>query len=111
MEHDIKKFTDWLNTQLNQVIIIQKREHDDVDHVQFNMSQYEIVEAGDASDDYMDSALILKGTGSIMNSTGDFVPLPQESYEIVLTNLTITNFDTDEIELITSRANYNISLK
>ena len=111
MEQDIQKVTEWLNTHLDKTIIVQKREQDDIDQVYFKLSQIEIIQRDEGVDDYLDNAIILKGTGSTMNSDGDLVPLPQDTYDIVTTDLKITDLDFEELELSTTRAKYIISLE
>lgn len=111
MEQDIKKVTDWLNSHLDKTIIVQKREQDDIDQVHFNLSQFEVRQHDEGIDGYLEPSIILKGTGSTMNSDGDLVPLPQDSYDIVTTDMKIIDQDFEELELSTTRAKYNISIE
>lgn len=111
MEQDINKVTEWLNTHLDKTIIVQKREQKDIDQVHFKLSQFEVRQAAEGSDAYLDNAIVLKGKGSTMNSDGNLVPLPQDTYDIVTTDLKITDFEFEEIELNTARADYIVSLE
>ncbi|MNP16311.1 hypothetical protein D3C76_1087010 [compost metagenome] len=109
MEQDLKRVTEWINNKLDQTITIQKKEQEDIDQVSFKVSQFDIRYPGEAKDDYLDSAIVLKGTGSTMNSDGDYEPLPQNTYEIIIADLEITNINNEEVELTTTRAKYSIS--
>ncbi|AOZ94428.1 hypothetical protein [Paenibacillus crassostreae] len=111
MVQDVKKVTNWLNTHLDKTVIVQKIEQEDIDQVHIKLSQIDIRQTEEGSDDYEDNAIILKGTGSTMNRDGNLEPLPQDTYELVTEDLSITDFGDEEIELNTARAKYTVSLK
>jgi len=109
MEQEITQVTQWLNTHLDQPIIIKKEEDDDIDQIQIQLSQFEFRQTGEGSDPYLDSAIVLQGKGSTLNSNGDLVSLPQDTYDITTTDLKIINLVSEEMELHSARAKYTIS--
>ncbi|MNI19796.1 hypothetical protein D3C73_732430 [compost metagenome] len=63
----------------------------------------------DVIDEYLDSALILRGTGNTLNRDGELVPLPQQNYEIAVSGLLLEKVDDGQVELRTERAKYSIT--
>lgn len=110
MEQSVQQVMDWLTAKVNQTIVIKKQELEDLDTVHFSLENVDYRNAEDTIDDYLDSALILRGTGSTLNSDGDLVSLPQPNYEIAVSGLKVNNFKENQVELQTDRAKYILSL-
>lgn len=110
MEQAVQMLKDWLNDQAGTTIVIKKQELDDVDTVHFTVETVDYRSAEDTIDDYLDDALILRGSGSTLNADGELVPLPQPSYEIAIQGLKINSAAEDRADIQTERAKYEISL-
>lgn len=110
MEQAVQIIMDWLNAQEGKTIVIKKQELEDLDTVHFNVETVDYRSAEDTIDDYLDDALILRGSGSTLNADGELVPLPQQSYEIAVQGLKVNSSAADRAELQTERAKYEISL-
>lgn len=111
MDQTVQKLMDWLEGRVNQTIVIKKQELEDQDTVHFSLEAVEYRSAEDSIDDYLDDALILRGSGSTLNGDGELVPLPQHSYEIAVSGLQLNAVDENTTELHTDRAKYEISLR
>ncbi|MHA6528922.1 hypothetical protein [Paenibacillus sp. BAC0078] len=110
MDQSEQKLMDWLTAQAGATIVIKKQEMNDHDTVHFSLESVAYRNADDVIDDYLDSALILRGTGSTLNRDGELVPLPQQSYEIAVSGLRLDAVDDGQVELRTDRGKYSISL-
>lgn len=110
MDQTVQKLMEWFNNKVNQTIVIKKQELEDQDTVHFSLETVDYRSAEDTIDDYLDDALILRGSGSTLNGDGELVPLPQHSYEIAVNGLQITTLDDQSVELRTERAKYELSL-
>ncbi|MNO23546.1 hypothetical protein D3C76_133490 [compost metagenome] len=109
MDQSVLKLMDWLTAQAGETIVIEKQELNDLDTVHFNLETVDYRNADDVIDEYLDSALILRGTGNTSNRDGELVPLPQQSYEIAVSGLQLGNIDDNQVELRTERAKYSLS--
>ncbi|MCQ4087078.1 hypothetical protein [Saccharibacillus sp. JS10] len=106
MEKSIEDLKQWLEGKVGQTVKIEKEENEDTDIVHF-----EIREIGERSqdnpvDDYLERALLLYGSGSILNADGEKVPVPGDSYEIVLNDLQIHSHDENSLKIQNDRATY-----
>ncbi|NQX47612.1 hypothetical protein HQN87_20015 [Paenibacillus tritici] len=110
MEQNVQKLIDWLEAQKQATLVITKQELDDLDTVHFTLESVDYRNAEDVIDEYLDSALILRGSGNTLNADGELVPLPQPSYEIAVSGLKLNAVAEDKAELKTDRAVYSIAL-
>ena len=111
MEQNVGMLSDWLNAHVNQTLVIEKYELSDRDIVHFNLEGVEFRSGEDTIDDYLENALVLRGTGNTLNADGEQVPLPQHSYEIVVTQLQMGPSDEKKLEVNTERAKYILSIE
>ena len=111
MEQNAGMLSDWLNTHLNQTLVIEKYELSDRDIVHFKLEGVEFRSGEDTIDDYLENALVLRGTGNTLNADGERVPLPQNSYEIVVSQLQMGPSDEKKLEVSTERAKYILSIE
>lgn len=111
MEQSVQTLKNWLESQSGHTVKIEKKELNDLDTVHFKLNAVEYRDADDVLDNYLDSALILRGSGSTLNQDGELVPLPQQSYEIALHGLRIGGMDGNYTELHTDRGNYALSVE
>ncbi|NUU59475.1 hypothetical protein [Paenibacillus agri] len=109
MEQQVQQLSDWLNTQVNKTILIEKQELSDTDTIHFKLEGVDYRDADDVIDDYLDSALILRGSGSTLNRDGELVRLPQANYEIAVSGLRLNHSDAEAAEVQTDRAHYTLS--
>ncbi|WP_342479921.1 hypothetical protein NST07_18370 [Paenibacillus sp. FSL L8-0340] len=109
MDQTVQKLLDWLDAHANQTVVIKKQELEDLDTVHFQLENVEYRTAEDKIDNYLDDALILRGSGNTLNGDGELVPLPQHSYEIAVSGLHLDNIGEDKAELQTDRAKYALS--
>ncbi|MBW4080521.1 hypothetical protein [Paenibacillus sp. S150] len=109
MDQSVQRLMDWLTAQANETIVIDKQEMNDLDTVHFTLDTVDYRNADDVIDEYLDSALILRGSGSTLNRDGELVPLPQQNYEIAVSGLHLDAVDDSKVELRTERAKYSIS--
>ncbi|QUL52357.1 hypothetical protein KDC22_18015 [Paenibacillus tritici] len=110
MEQNVQKLIDWLEAQKQATLVITKQELNDLDTVHFTLESVDYRNAEDVIDEYLDSALILRGSGNTLNADGELVPLPQPSYEIAVSGLKLNAVAEDKAELKTDRAVYSIAL-
>ncbi|WP_342435637.1 hypothetical protein NSS79_18555 [Paenibacillus sp. FSL L8-0436] len=110
MDQTVQKLIDWLDAHAITTIVIKKQELEDLDTVHFQLETVEYRTAEDTIDDYLDDALILRGSGNTLNADGELVPLPQHSYEIAVSGLRLDNLGEDNAELQTDRAKYALSI-
>lgn len=109
MEQQVQQFSNWLNNHVNNTILIEKQELSDTDTIHFKLEGVDYRDAANAIDDYLDSALILRGSGSTLNRDGKMVPLPQSSFEIAISGLRVNHSDEAAADIRTDRAHYTIS--
>lgn len=110
MEQNVQKLIDWLEAPEHATLVIKKQELDDLDTVHFNLDTVDYRNAEDVLDEYLGSALILRGTGNTLNADGELVPLPQPNYEIAVSGLRLNTIAEDNVELETDRAKYSLAL-
>ncbi|MFD1774643.1 hypothetical protein [Paenibacillus rhizophilus] len=111
MEEHVQLLADWLNGHTGGTIVIEKQELEDRDKIYFKLERVDYRDADDVIDDYLDSALILHGTGSTMNADGELVSLPLQSYEIAVSGLAFTSADETRVQAQTDRAKYTLALE
>ncbi|WP_410511102.1 hypothetical protein PaeBR_13395 [Paenibacillus sp. BR2-3] len=111
MEQSVEILSDWLNSHVNQTIVIEKHELADLDIVHFKLESLDFRSGEDTIDDYLDHALILRGSGNTLNKSGESVPLPQNSYEIAVSGLRFSPSDDKRFQALTDRAKYIFSLE
>ncbi|WNS45078.1 hypothetical protein [Paenibacillus sp. MMS20-IR301] len=111
MEQNVQRLMEWLEAQPEASLVIEKQELDDLDTVHFNLNSVDYRNADDVIDEYLSSALILRGSGSTLNADGELVPLPQPSYEIAVNGLKVIALAEDHVELQTDRAKYSLVLR
>ncbi|KGE17204.1 hypothetical protein [Paenibacillus wynnii] len=111
MEQNVSMLSDWLNTHVEQTLVIEKHELEDMDIVHFKLESVEFRNGEDTVDDYLDNALVLKGTGNTTNADGERVPLPQHSYEIAVSGLNMGPSDEKKLQVNTKRAKYILSIE
>ncbi len=110
MERTEQQLLDWLNEHVNETVVLEKQELDDLDTIHFKLESVDYRNAEAVIDDYLGSALILRGSGSTLNGDNELVPLPQHNYEIAVAGLHIESIREDKVELKTDRAKYALSL-
>jgi len=110
MEQHVERLSGWLNAHVDHTIVIEKKELSDLDIVHFRLEEVAFRNAEDVIDDYLDSALILKGHGSTLNRDGELVPLPQPNYEIAVSGLHLGPLAEERIQVDTDRANYVLTV-
>lgn len=110
MEQSLQKLMDWLSSHVNETITIEKKELRDLDKVHFNLEAVDFRSAEDVIDEYLGSALILKGAGSTLNADGELVSLPHSTYDIAVDGLHIEDIGDRKAEITTDRAKYILSL-
>ncbi|AHV97603.1 hypothetical protein [Paenibacillus sabinae] len=111
MEEHVQMLADWLNGHTGGTIVIEKQELEDQDKVFFKLDRVDYRDASSVIDDYLDSALILHGTGSTMNADGELVNLPLHSYEIAVSGLAFASADESRVQAQTDRAKYTLALE
>lgn len=111
MEEHVKLLADWLDEHTGETVVIEKQELDDGDKVYFKLGGVDYRDSDSVIDDYLDSALILHGTGSTMNGDGELVALPGTSYEIAVSGLSFGSAGSDKVTAKTERANYTLTIE
>lgn len=111
MEQNTSKLMDWLDSHIEQTILIEKHELQDLDVVHFKLESVEFRSGEDSIDDYVDDALILKGDGNTLNKEGELVPLPLRTYEIAVKGLQLSPSDDKKLQAATERAKYILSIE
>lgn len=109
MEKQIQALNEWLKGKIGQTLKIEKRESGDTDIVHFELREIGERSQDNPVDDYLERALLLHGAGSIVNGDGESVPLPGDTYEIVLNELEIGKQDASQLSLKNDRADYTLS--
>lgn len=109
MEKQIEALNEWLNGKSGQTLNIEKQENGETDLVHFELEEIGERPKDNPVDDYLERALLLHGSGSIVNGDGESVPLPGDTYEIVLNDLEIGTQDNNRLELKNDRATYTLS--
>lgn len=110
MEKQIRTLSEWLEGKTGQTLKIEKKEDGDTDIVHFDLREIGERSQDNPVDDYLERALLLRGTGNIVNGDGETVPLPGETYEIVLNELQLGDSGEDSLSLRNDRAEYVISV-
>ncbi len=110
-QNDIKQLQEWLNRYTGTTLIIEKQELDDTDLVHFTVSSIDERSQDNEIDDYLESALILRGEGRTQNDEGESVPIPGDTYEIITNDLRIDEINDEHVKLNTERAAYTLSAK
>ncbi|NGZ75628.1 hypothetical protein [Saccharibacillus alkalitolerans] len=110
MDKQIQALTEWLNGKAGQTLKIEKKENEDTDVVHFELEEIGERPQDNPVDDYLERALLLRGAGSILNADGEKVPVPGDSYEIVLNDLEIGSRSEDRLELKNDRAAYILTV-
>jgi hypothetical protein len=110
MKNAMKSVSDWLGDHTDQMLFIQKKEQDDLDEVKLRLARIDYRgENADSLDGYTaDSALLLYGSGTIINN-GAELPLPSDLFEIPLAGLSNVRDADDRLVLETERATYSLS--
>jgi len=111
MEQSVEILSDWLNSHINQTIVIEKHELSDLDIVHFKLESVDYRSSGATIDDYLDDALVLIGSGDTKNKSGELVPLPQNSFEIAVSGMRFSPSDDKRFQVDTDRAKYIFSIE
>lgn len=111
MDKQIQALSEWLNGKIGQTLKIEKSENEDTDLVHFDLREIGEREQDNPVDDYLERALLLHGSGSIVNADGKSVPLPGDTYEIVLNDLEIGSQSEQSLDLKNDRAAYAIGVE
>jgi hypothetical protein len=110
MDATVKTLMDWLEGQTNNSLFIQKKEDEDLDQVHLQLKEVGYRSDYESIDGYTDgTALVLHGSGSIVTDTAE-APLPQGSYVIPLSGLSVSKASEDGVILQTDRAHYSLSV-
>ncbi|ANF96763.1 hypothetical protein [Paenibacillus bovis] len=109
--NDIQTLKDWLNKHKDNTIIIEKKELDDTDIVHFTLSDIDERNEDNEIDDYLESALLLRGEGVTQNADGEEVQVPRDTYEIITHDLRIDEISDSRVQLNTERAAYTLTTK
>ncbi len=110
-QNDIKQLQEWLNRYTGTTLVIEKQELDDTDIVHFVLSDVDERSQDNEIDDYLESALLLRGEGRTQNAEGESVPVPGDTYEIITNDLRIDEINDEHVHLTTERATYKVSAK
>ncbi len=110
MEKQIQALTEWLNGKAGQTLKIEKKENDDTDIVHFELEEIGERPQDNPVDDYLERALLLRGSGSILNADGEKVPVPGDTYEIVLNDLQVDSQNEERLTLKNDRAEYTLDV-
>lgn len=110
MEKQIQALNEWLADKTGQTLKIEKQESGDTDIVHFELREIGERAQDNPVDDYLERAFLLHGLGSIVNGDGESVPLPGDTYEIVLNELEIGKQDENQLSLKNDRAEYTLSI-
>ncbi|WP_322904277.1 hypothetical protein [Paenibacillus campi] len=110
-QNDIQQVQEWLHRYIGTTLIIEKQELDDTDTVHFTLSGVDERSQDNEIDDYLESALLLRGEGHTQNDDGETVPVPGDTYEIITHDLRIDQIDDANVHLNTERATYKLSAK
>ncbi|MBY9079261.1 hypothetical protein KIH86_22605 [Paenibacillus sp. HN-1] len=111
MEEHVKLLAEWLEEHIGETVVIEKQEMEDSDKVYFKLDRVDYRDADSVIDDYLDSALILHGTGSTMNGDGELVALPGQSYEIAVSGLSFEPAGAGNVAAKTERAKYTLTIE
>ena len=111
MDKSIEILNEWLNGKTGQTLKIEKKENGDTDVVHFELEDLGERSQDNPVDDYLERALLLRGSGRILNAEDESVPLPGDTYEIVLNDLEILGQEENRITLKNDRAEYEVSLE
>lgn len=111
MDKHIQTLSEWLNEKIGQTLKIEKRENEDTDLVHFDLREIGERDQDNPVDDYLERAFLLHGSGNIVNAEGESVPLPGDTYEIVLNDLEIGSQSEQSLELKNDRAVYTIGVE
>jgi hypothetical protein len=110
MDATVKTLMDWLEGQTNNELYIRKTEDDDRDEVRLQLKEVGYRSDYKSIDGYTDgTALLLHGNGSIVTDTAE-APLPQDSYVIPISGLSVSKVSDDGVILKTERAHYSLSV-
>ncbi|WP_123042345.1 hypothetical protein [Cohnella candidum] len=109
MEPTVRTLMDWLQSQTNHSIMIQKKEDDDLDEVRLQLHEVGYRPDHRSIDGYTEgTALVLHGKGTIVTDLEE-APLPGDSYVIPIAGLTISKASEDGVILRNERAHYALS--
>ncbi|CAM3426646.1 MULTISPECIES: hypothetical protein [Saccharibacillus] len=111
MDKQIEALSEWLKGKSGQTLHIEKKENEDTDIVRFELEEIGERPQDNPVDDYLERALLLRGSGSIVNGEGESVPLPGDTYEIGINELAIGSQSGDRLELTNDRAAYALSVE
>jgi hypothetical protein len=112
MNLSARDISNWFEGNLEKTFILEKKEQQDVDQIEFNLQKVGLVDYSNSQDDYMSNhAVILHGNGSIQNQEGEMVHIPDGVYEISLEGTIQGEELTNSLEFQTERAHYLIQLQ
>jgi hypothetical protein len=110
MDTTVKTLMNWLEGQTNNSLFIQKKEDGDLDQVRLQLSEVGYRSDYRSIDGYTDgTALVLHGNGSIITDSAES-PLPQDSYVIPISGLSVSKASEDGVIIQTDRAHYSVSV-
>ncbi|MDO3410820.1 hypothetical protein QWJ34_13690 [Saccharibacillus sp. CPCC 101409] len=109
MDKQVQSLTEWLNALNGKTIKIEKTENGDTDIVHFELQEVGERPQDNPVDDYLERALLLRGSGSIVNADGESVPVPGDTYEIVLNELEVGGQGGTSLSLKNDRAEYTLT--
>jgi hypothetical protein len=112
MQYSQEHVSNWIEAYKNKAILISKKEDGDLDQVDLQLDKVSLGKLREKDpDEYVSmSTLLLHGQGNI-HSGGHSGALPQDVYEIPLTDGWLVKEMEDRLEIKTERAIYTIEPK
>jgi hypothetical protein len=112
MENSQEHVSNWIESHRNKSILISKKEDGDLDQVDLQLDKVSLGQLKEKDpDEYLSmNTLLLHGAGSIQSGVHSGV-LPQDVYEIPITNQWVVKELGDTLEIRTERAIYTIKPK
>lgn len=81
----IQEVCGWFEANLEKNILIKKEEQNDIDQIEMELRDVGLMSHSDTFDDYLSpQAILLQGSGFIIQLDDEKNPLPRDSYEIPL---------------------------
>jgi hypothetical protein len=105
---------DWFECNIGKSMMIQKKDQNDTDQVEFMLDDVSLMRYSDTLDDYISpEAIVLRGDGIIETHDGQKQKLPDHIFEIPF-NGSIQGFQEEnenKINIQTENAHYSITLQ
>lgn len=110
MDKSPDNILNWLTANQNSMMTITKNEDDDQDIAELKLKDVNLIHNNDPNNYLSAQALLLIGVGTVETNFGK-VPLPDNVYEISLTDKWSVKADDNIMYLHTERGTYTIESK